>query len=148
MVASGDCGKPLPDAGSTDVSSAADTKTSLPWTGFQINRGWGPCPPGQVCSESWHVGLDGTMAIDKKGNKTTSKMSADDLKMLKEWMAQSAFADGMTKGFSCKPPPTDIGISFTVYLSGVKHTKTVTGCILSGPIGNIAKDIFDLVTKY
>ena len=54
----------------------------------------------------------------------------------------------MQKGFTCNQPPTDVGISFTLLLSGAKHQQNVTGCVIAGPAGNLAQQINAILVSY
>ena len=136
-----------------DTSTAPDTAVADASEGFLFSsltahRGWGPCPPNMVCSESWELAQDGAMSVTKKGVTAAAQMSATDLTAVKALLKDQAFIDGITKGFVCNQPPTDIFLSLELKLSGAIHKQTVTGCVLSGPSGNTAAAMFKLLSAY
>jgi hypothetical protein len=54
----------------------------------------------------------------------------------------------MAKGFVCDRPPTDVFVSLRLDRGGATQTQGVTGCVFSGPIGNLPRRVNELVTKY
>lgn len=120
-----------PDASSADIAQP-DIASAIPWTLFQLQKGWGPCPPGGVCSESWTLASDGTVTHQKGNTGSGTTMDAADFGAATAILGDASFLALMKNGFVCGMPPTDIGISYTLSLSGVQYTQNVTGCAFSG----------------
>jgi len=117
------------------------------WTTLTITKGAGPCPPNVVCSWSWELDASGNIAKSMAGVASQAKMDAAEFGELQAFVGNYIFTMQMENGFTCPPPPTDIGISFTLNWQGKKATQDVTGCILGGGC-NDPKSVYDLITKY
>ncbi|MBI5610048.1 MAG: hypothetical protein HY902_14330 [Deltaproteobacteria bacterium] len=126
----------------TDSSPA-----TLDWSTFTISKGAGPCPPDMVCSWSWTLDASGNIAKSMAGVASQAKMDAAEFGGLKYFIGNPIFTNQMANGFTCPPPPTDVGISFTLKWQGKEDSQNVTGCIFASGC-NDAKSVYDLVTKY
>jgi hypothetical protein len=118
------------------------------WVRFQVNQGAGPCPTENGCSWEWVVSPDGAVATTKQGVSGQATMSSEDASALDAILTSAAFQASMQSGFTCDPPPTDIGYSFTLELAQATYQQDVTGCITTGPQGNLAQSAAELVTQY
>jgi hypothetical protein len=63
-------------------------------------------------------------------------------------VSSAPFLEGMAKGFVCDRPPTDVFVSLRLDRDGATQTQGVTGCVFSGPTGNLPRRVNELVTKY
>jgi hypothetical protein len=75
-------------------------------------------------------------------------MTPTDLAELDSIVSSGPFLDGMTNGFVCDRPPTDVFVSLRLDRDGASQTQGVTGCVFSGPTGNLPRRVNELVTKY
>ena len=91
---------------------------------------------------------DGAVATDKEGVTGQATMTGTDLSALDQILTSSEFLTGMQRGFTCDPPPTDIGYSITLELTKATYQQDVTGCVVSGPAANPAQKAVQLVSKY
>lgn len=136
------------DAG-PDMDATLDADFAVPWTLFSVQKGYGPCPPGQICSASWTLATDGLITMKKSGVSSTAQMASGEFAAFASALGGQAFLASMKNGFVCDVPPTDIGISFQLSLSGVQYSQDVTGCALSGgQDGPTVKALHDVLTKY
>jgi hypothetical protein len=117
------------------------------WQKLGLVNGSGPCPTAS-CSSSWDVSPDGHIAKIRLGVAGVAQMGSADLSELDSIVSSQPFVDGMTKGFVCDQPPTDVGVSLRLDRDGVSQTQGVTGCVFTGPTGNLPRRVNDLVTKY
>lgn len=99
------------------------------WTQFKIQKGWGPCPPGSICTESWKVAPDGAVQHTQEGQDSTYVLSAAKRKAVDDAVGSPWFLVDV----KCPQPPTDIGISFVVSAGGAPKQADVTGCVLGVP---------------
>lgn len=135
------------------VSGACESIPPADWQELDIDEGFGPCPPGQSCVSSWKLTPDGSLTTDKQGVPGHATLSADDLRAADAILRTASFRRSMANGFQCDPPPTDVGISFTLRspntTGGFEEAhQDVTGCALSGPKGNDAERLFAILQKY
>ena len=91
---------------------------------------------------------DGHIAKSRLGDAGVAQMTPADLSELDSIASSQAFVDGMTNGFICDQPPTDVFVSLRLDGAGVSQTQGVTGCVFTGPMGNLPRRVNDLVTKY
>ena len=77
-----------------------------------------------------------------------AQMTSADLAELDAIVTSGPFLDGMANGFVCGQPPTDVFVSLRLERSGMTQTQGVTGCVFSGPVGNLPRRVNELVTKY
>ena len=136
------------DAGGADIAQP-DNTGAMPWTLFTLQKGGGPCPPGGVCSETWTLATDGVVTHQKGNTGSGTTMDAADFGAATAILGDVSFLGLMKNGFVCGVPPTDVGVSFTLSLSGVQYTQNVTGCSFSGgqdaaPVQSLSA----LLTKY
>jgi hypothetical protein len=117
------------------------------WQELGLVKGSGPCPTNS-CSSSWDVSPDGHIDKTPLGDAGVAQMTSADLNELDSIVSSQAFVDGMTNGFVCDQPPTDVFVSLRLDRVGVSRTQGVTGCVYSGPMGNLPRRVNDLVTKY
>jgi hypothetical protein len=117
------------------------------WQKLGLVRGSGPCPTDS-CSSSWDVTPDGHIAKILLGDAGVAQMTSTDLVELDSIVSSKAFVDGMMSGFVCDAPPTDVFVSLRLERDGTSQTQGVTGCVYSGPPGNLPRRVNDLVTKY
>ena len=75
-------------------------------------------------------------------------MTPNDLAELDSSVSSRPLLDGMTNGFVCDRPPTDVFVSLRLDRAGASQTQGVTGCVFSGPMGNLPRRVNELVTKY
>ena len=119
---------------------------SVPWTLFSVTTG-GFCPTD--CTQTWNVSPDGILAMKKSGVSSSGKLSAADASTLHAILDAPGFLAKMKGGFTCDPPPTDIGYSFSYALSGVKYDQDVTGCQISGGADNaLVHSVTKIVMAY
>jgi hypothetical protein len=118
-----------------------------PWVSFKIDEGWGPCPTADGCASQWLVTPDGMVMTNKSGVGSQAQMSASDLSALEAILVSPAFQTGMRQGFSCGPPPTDVGVTFSLNLPSGPVSQEVTSCVFSGTT-NPAASAHELVSKY
>jgi hypothetical protein len=117
------------------------------WQKLAVDNGVGPCPQ-KSCSSSWVVSPDGHIAKSRDGDAGVAQMTSSDLIELDSIVSSRAFLDGMTSGFVCEQPPTDVSVSLRLERDGASQTQPVTGCVFSGPSGNLPRRVNELVTKY
>ena len=118
------------------------------WERLEVDQGAGPCPPAQVCQWTWSVTPDGTLLTVKEGVMATVQLDASDLADLVSLIDGPELRLGMRDGFPCDQPPTDVGVSMSLVLSGDTLEQDVTGCATTGPEGNVAGQVFSLLGKY
>ena len=150
-------GKPptCPDAGASDATDTTqpDTVDAGPpvpsWTHFHYQKGAGPCPPGVVCTWIWDVEPDGAVTTAKQGVAGTGQLSAGDLVKFNALIGTADFLNKMTNGFVCGIPPSDVGLTFQLSLSGAQHSQNVTGCAFDGSgDGLVVQSIVTLLNAY
>ena len=117
------------------------------WQKLGVVHGSGPCPTAS-CSSSWDVSPDGHIATTRLGDAGVAQMTQADLSELDSIVSSQPFVDGMTNRFVCDQPPSDVGVSLRLDRDGVSQTQNVTGCVYTGPMGNLPRRVNDLVTKY
>jgi hypothetical protein len=117
------------------------------WQRLGLVNGSGPCPTDS-CSSSWDVSPDGHIAKTRLGDAGVAQMTPSDLSELDSIVSSKPFVDGMTNGFVCDRPPTDVFVSLRLDRDGTSRTQGVTGCVFSGPVGNLPRRVNELVTKY
>ncbi len=135
------------DTGSCKWDLTDSSPATMPWTTFTVSKGAGPCPPDMVCSWSWTLDASGNIAKSMAGVASQAKMDAGEFGGLGNFLGNFIFLGQMNSGFVCPPPPTDIGISFTLKTADKDYSQNVTGCIF-GSGCNDAKSVYELVTKY
>lgn len=118
------------------------------WVRLQVDEGWGPCPPDEICAIQWLARPDGSVQVMRDGESSTSTMPAADLEALEAIIADPSFLSGMQSGFECELPPTDVAYNVTLELEDAEYVEDVTGCVLSGPAGNPAERAVELLSKY
>ena len=135
------------DSDSTVDADAADTSGGL-WTLFSVTQG-GFCAPNSDCNSTWLISPTGDVQATKGGVKSNAVLTGADLATLNAAIDNLAFLNKMKSGFTCGMPPTDVGVSFSYALSGVKYNQDVTGCAFSGGVdGPLVQGIVALVKKY
>jgi hypothetical protein len=117
------------------------------WQKLELVNAYGPCPTDS-CSSSWVVSPDGHIAKTRLGDAGAAQMAPADLALLDSIVSSKPFLDGMSNGFVCDRPPTDVFVSLRLEREGVLQTQSVTGCVLSGPSGNLPRRVNELVTRY
>jgi hypothetical protein len=150
-----------PDAfdGSADAAGALDVVPEAAgdrivadvlakWQKLGLDTASGPCPPQATCSASWVVSPDGQIAKTRLVDAGFATMTTSDRVELDSIVSSAAFIDGMTKGFTCERPPTDVSVSLRLDRDGASHVQNVTGCVFNGPAGNLPRRVNELVTKY
>lgn len=135
------------DADGCQFDYSDSSPAVAPWSTLKISKGAGPCPPEMICSWTWTLAYDGTLAKSMAGVASQAKMDAAELSTLSTFLGNPMFEVQMNNGFTCPPPPTDVGVSFEFEQAGKKAKQDVTGCIY-GPACNDAKLIYAMVTKY
>jgi hypothetical protein len=118
------------------------------WQRLTLDNGSGPCPSQISCSSSWVVTPDGHMAVTRVGDAGAAQMMPSDLIELDSIVSSAPFLMGMTNGFVCDRPPTDVFVNLRLDRDGASPTQGVTGCVFSGPMGNLPRRVNELVTKY
>jgi hypothetical protein len=132
-----------PDAGDDGRADAARTL----WQKLTVANGFGPCPQ-KSCMSSWAVSPEGHIAKTREGDAGVVQMTPSDWIELDSIVSSRAFLDGMTNGFVCDQPPTDVSVSLRLDRDGASQTQAVTGCVFSGPSGNLPRRVNELVVKY
>jgi len=118
------------------------------WQKLELDNGSGPCPPQLSCSSSWVVSPDGHIAKISLGDAGAAQLTPTDLAELDSIVMSAPFLDGMANGFVCGQPPTDVFVRLRLDRDGTSQTQGVTGCVFSGPAGNLPRRVNELVTKY
>src|SRR5262249_52826786 len=103
------------------------------WVTLTVNRGSGPCPPGEVCSSFRTVAADGTFTGRDSATPVSGSLDDLDLMELKHLVNGPDFRNALKDGIPCDQPPTDIGIDMKLELSTGTLEREVTGCVLTGP---------------
>jgi hypothetical protein len=144
--------------GGSDASGALDAVDDVivdvvgdvlaKWQRLGLDNGSGPCPPQMSCSSGWVVSPDGHIAKTRGGDAGAAQMTPSDLLTLDAIVSSAPFLEGMAEGFVCDRPPTDVFVSLRLDRDGVTQTQGVTGCVFSGPVGNLPRRVNELVTKY
>ena len=132
--------EPTPDVTVGDVPAK--------WQRLGLDNGFGPCPPQVSCSSSWSVSPDGHIAKVITGDAGSVQMTSADLNELDTIITSAPFLAGMANGFVCDRPPTDVFISLRLEKDGGSQTQGVTGCVFSGPAGNLPRRVNEILTKY
>ena len=148
--------EPTKDAAHDAIEAAARDTTGdavvgdalASWQKLGLDNGSGPCPPQISCSSSWVVSPDGHIAKTRLGDAGVAQMTPSDLAELDSIVSSGPFLDGMTNGFVCDRPPTDVFVSLRLERDGISQTQGVTGCVFSGPMGNLPRRVNELATKY
>ncbi len=131
------------------VDASVDVSALVPlWTQFEVNKGAGPCPPDMVCTWKWHLDTAGHVTTSKQGVSGAATLSAAHWATIQTLLATQEFLTGMAKGFVCGEPPTDVGISFVLSLSGQQFQQDVTGCVFGQPATNLPQQINDILAQY
>ncbi|HMI88202.1 MAG TPA: hypothetical protein VK550_29155 [Polyangiaceae bacterium] len=145
----GSTGLPVDGVDASADASLADASPDalVKWQKLAVDNGSGPCPQ-KSCSSSWVVSPDGHIAKTREGDAGAGQLTPSDLIELDSIVSSRAFLDGMTNGFVCNQPPTDVSVSLRLERDGTSQTQGVTGCVFSGPTGNLPRRISELVTKY
>jgi len=116
------------------------------WSALEFDQGSGPCPPNMDCTSSYRLTPDGKLDMSKFGTKSSATVPDATLQSI------VAIVDGldlrrfMRDGFTCDPPPTDVGWSIKLEIPSGALVQDVTGCVITGPNGNLAKQLFGYLT--
>ena len=140
-----DAVKPI---GSCDIDMSDSSPANAEWSQFKVTKGAGPCPPGAICQWTWRLTKGGAIAKSMAGFASTVQMAPADYGVLSNLVSNTGFVGSMMNGWKCDQPPTDVGVSFELTLTGGKHTQDVTGCVIGSMGCNWAKAAYETVAKY
>lgn len=129
-------------------NSTAEYGPGGAWSVFEMDQGSGPCPPGSDCTSRYRLTPDGQLVMSKFGTPSTATVDATKLMEIQRLIDGPELRRDMRDGFQCGPPPTDVGWSFKLTLPSGTLQADVTGCILTGPDGNVAKELHDYLSGY
>ncbi|HVU00643.1 MAG TPA: hypothetical protein VHE30_02795 [Polyangiaceae bacterium] len=115
---------------------------------IEVQVGSGPCPPGNTCSSWWKITADGGLAAMKSGEPISSQISAGDLAEITYLVNGPELRNALEKGIACDQPPTDVGETIILTLSSGELQRDVTGCVFSGPSGNVFQQVDAIVKRY
>jgi hypothetical protein len=135
------------DGGAHDRADLVAVDVLANWQKVTVDNGFGPCPQ-KSCASSWVVSSDGQIAKIREGDAGVGQMTPSDMIDLDAIVSSRPFLDGMTNGFVCDQPPTDVFVSLRLERDGASQMQAVTGCVFSGPSGNLPRRVNELVTKY
>ena len=106
------------------------------------------CHAGEGCS-LWKITPDARVIVSHDGVETTSTLSAEDFSTIDQILRTRAFRQDEKDGFHCSPRPAGvptIALAFEYRNSTIANE--VTGCVLSGPPGNVPQRLNQIVQRY
>jgi hypothetical protein len=119
------------------------------WQNLQIDSGVeGFCAPDDNCFQRWTITPDGQIDYDKFGVTGTATLSEEHRTTLERAIDGPELRVAMRDGIECDPPPLDVGVIVTLVLDGQTFERDVTGCVESGPEGNVFWWLFQIATSY
>jgi hypothetical protein len=142
------CGGPLPCIHAHFCNATDGAGPRGDWTALEFDQGSGPCPPGQDCTATWRLTPDGHLAMSKFGTVSSATVDSLLLDAIVGIIDGPDLRSSLRDGFTCDPPPTDVGWSMKLELSTGPLQNDVTGCLTTGPDGNLAKQVFDYLKNY
>lgn len=142
------CGGPDPCINAHFCNATADYGPRGDWTALEFSQGSGPCPPNADCTSTWRLTPDGHLAISKFGTPSTATVDAGVLQTIVGFIDGPDLRRALRDGFQCDPPPTDVGWSVKLELSTSTLQNDATGCLTTGPSGNVAQQVFDYLKNY
>jgi hypothetical protein len=142
------CGGPTPCFEAQFCNPTAETGPRGDWTALEFTQASGPCPTPGGCTSTWRLTPDGSLAMSKDGTPSTATVDAADLTAIVAFINGPELRPALRDGFQCDPPPTDVGWQVKLELSTQTLQQDATGCLTTGPAGNIAQQVFDYVKKY
>jgi hypothetical protein len=118
------------------------------WTALEFISASGPCPTPGGCTSTWRLTPDGNVAISKEGTPSTATMDAVALDSLRAIIDGPELRRDLRDGFTCDQPPTDINWQVKLELATETLQRDATGCLTTGPDGNIARQAFDYFRNF
>jgi hypothetical protein len=129
-------------------NSTAEYGPGGAWSALELDSGSGPCPPGTDCTSSYRLTPDGQLVMSKFGTPSTATVDTITLADVRRIIDGPELRKDLRDGFQCGPPPTDIGWSIKLELPSGGMQSDVTGCILTGPDGNVAQQLYNYLKAY
>lgn len=142
------CGGPDPCINARFCNPTADYGPGGQWTALEFTQASGPCPTPGGCTSTWRLTPDGNLAISKNGIPSTATVDAGQLQTIIGFIDGPELRRALRDGLQCDPPPTDVGWQLKLELSTQTLQQDATGCMTTGPSGNIAQQIFDYIKNY
>lgn len=118
------------------------------WIALTFEQDSGPCPSGTSCTSTWRLTPDGALTMSKLGVPSAATVDAPTLGIIRDYIDGSELRGSLRDGFQCDPPPTDVGWTMNLELSSGTLQGDVTGCITTGPTGNLAAKTFQELAAY
>jgi hypothetical protein len=142
------CGGPDPCINARFCNPIADYGPRGQWTALEFTQASGPCPTPDGCTSTWRLTPDGHLAMTKSGTPSTATVDAGQLETIVMFIDGPELRRSLRDGFQCDQPPTDVGWQLKLELSTETLQKDVTGCLTTGPSGNIPQQVFDYIKNY
>jgi hypothetical protein len=142
------CGGADPCINAHFCNSTADYGPGGQWTALEFTKASGPCPTPGGCTSTWRLTPDGHLAMSKDGTPSTATVDAGQLETIVMFIDGPELRPALRDGFQCDQPPTDVGWQVKLELSTQTLQQDATGCLTTGPAGNIAQQVFDYIKNY
>jgi hypothetical protein len=142
------CGGPDPCINAHFCNPTADYGPGGQWTALEFTQASGPCPTPGGCTSTWRLTPDGNLAISRNGTPSTATVDASQLQTIVGFIDGPDLRRALRDGLQCDQPPTDVGWQLKLELGAQTLQQDATGCMTTGPTGNIAQQIFDYIKNY
>jgi hypothetical protein len=116
------------------------------WVRLQVQLGTGPCGQDD-CSSTWTFAPDGSVAFVKRGTPGSATLDSGRMSELEAIIDGRDLRPALRDGLTCGPPPTDVGVSVALVLTGETLSRDVTGCAISAQ-GNVLQRIYQMALQY
>jgi hypothetical protein len=152
------CAPPLSAGLTACVSGTCKAFPPAAWTSFAIDENTGTtnviatppsCAPGGAC-RLWTLTPDAKVnVVDAKGTHTAT-LSAADFATVDAVLRSESFRGSTQAASSCAAVPSGNAtwVSFDVSWGTATIGMDETGCVVTGPAGNDAKKVYDVIKGY
>jgi hypothetical protein len=119
------------------------------WTQLEVQtiEGFGSCPTFP-CASYWRIGADGGVMASRNGQPVTSMLSVEDLDRLRLIADGPELRTALRDGIACGPGSTEHNFTFRLVFGSETLEREATGCVVSGPAGNVFERLYNLVKEY
>jgi hypothetical protein len=119
------------------------------WTQLEVQRvdGFSSCPT-IPCASNWRIGADGGVMASRQGQPVTSALSVEDLDRLRLIADGPELRTALRDGITCGPSSTETNITIRLEFGSETLERVATGCVTSGPTGNVFERLYKLVERY
>jgi hypothetical protein len=92
--------------------------------------------------------VDGTLRTTMAGAPGEATLSAEDRLAIDGILRSDAMLIAMTQGFACEASTVDLSYHFILELGGPSFDQDVSGCLNTGPEGNDAQRLWEILQAY